>query len=212
MQIVNIINRHKRNNHEKLKILDIGCSDGKLFNLLDKNKIDYLGIEPDINDYELALSRGVNVLNLTVETAIHQLHDNFDYVVLGDVLEHLSNPDEILSTVPKFIKDNGILIISIPNVAHFTNRFSLLFGHWNYKDRGILDKTHLKFWTRATFDKLAFKYFRKKAIFYTPIPLEALPIFTKFIFFKQLDFINYILVKLRPTFFAYQFIYVLGKF
>lgn len=74
----------------------------------------------------------------------------FDKVLLLDVLEHLRQPEELLQDCRCFLKTNGHLIVSLPNIANITVRLMLLFGRFNYTERGILDRTHLRFFTRKT--------------------------------------------------------------
>jgi hypothetical protein len=74
----------------------------------------------------------------------------YDRVLLLDVLEHLKNPERILRQSRGTLKPDGLLIVSVPNVANITVRLALLFGRFNYQERGILDRTHLRFFTRRT--------------------------------------------------------------
>jgi SAM-dependent methyltransferase len=78
----------------------------------------------------------------------------FDKVLLLDVLEHLRQPDKLLQDCRSFLKPNGHLIVSLPNIANITVRLMLLFGGFNYTERGLLDKTHIRFFTRKTARKL----------------------------------------------------------
>jgi 2-polyprenyl-3-methyl-5-hydroxy-6-metoxy-1,4-benzoquinol methylase len=79
----------------------------------------------------------------------------FDKVLLLDVLEHLPDPENLLRKAAALLKPNGHLLISAPNVANLTVRLMLLTGKFEYQDRGILDRTHLRFFTRNTIRKLA---------------------------------------------------------
>jgi SAM-dependent methyltransferase len=74
----------------------------------------------------------------------------FDVVVAGDILEHLPDPRAALRVLRPLLKKSGIFLVSLPNVANVTVRLSLLAGRFDYKDRGILDRTHLRFFTRRT--------------------------------------------------------------
>ena len=70
---------------------------------------------------------------------------SFDVIVCGDVLEHLVNPQAVLSELKKLLKPDGYFVVSLPNVAHASIKIGLLFDEWNYGELGILDKTHLRF-------------------------------------------------------------------
>jgi 2-polyprenyl-3-methyl-5-hydroxy-6-metoxy-1,4-benzoquinol methylase len=80
--------------------------------------------------------------------------ERFDVVTFGDVLEHLRDPAEVLTRVKPLIAPTGYLVASIPNVAHRSLRLSLLFGEFDYGDMGLLDRTHLRFFTIRTIEKM----------------------------------------------------------
>jgi hypothetical protein len=76
--------------------------------------------------------------------------DRFDAVLFADVLEHLRDPAAVLRRVAPFLKDGGSVIASIPNIAHGSVRLALLAGEFRYRPTGLLDSTHLRFFTRET--------------------------------------------------------------
>ena len=78
----------------------------------------------------------------------------FDAIVAADVLEHLKDPLEALNRLRPFLKPDGFFVISVPNVAHGSVRLALLSGDFEYADIGLLDSTHLRFFTRETLEKL----------------------------------------------------------
>lgn len=78
----------------------------------------------------------------------------FDKILLLDVLEHFAEPERALGDAAVLLKPNGSIVVSIPNVANLTVRLMLLFGIFEYHDRGILDRTHLRFYTRRTAERL----------------------------------------------------------
>jgi len=71
----------------------------------------------------------------------------FDCIIFADVLEHLKDPWAVLKNVTNFLTDSGFIITSIPNVRHYTTIINLIKGYWPYRERGIHDKTHLRFFT-----------------------------------------------------------------
>ena len=73
--------------------------------------------------------------------------ESFDYILLGDVIEHLVNPEETLRYLQQFLKRDGYIIASIPNILHYSAFIPLPFGEFNYSEAGILDRTHLRFFT-----------------------------------------------------------------
>lgn len=96
----------------------------------------------------------------------------FDYIIFADVLEHLYNPEEVLNSVREFLKDDGSILVSIPNISHNAIILGLLKNEFNYSSTGLLDNTHIRFFTKKTFDKLIKKvgYFTsyETAIFTNP--------------------------------------------
>lgn len=82
---------------------------------------------------------------------------SFDFIVCADVLEHVKNPWATLASLAKYLKPGGKLVVSIPNVRHWSVVVSLLLrGRWDYQDAGIMDRTHLRFFTKSTGSELIF--------------------------------------------------------
>lgn len=80
--------------------------------------------------------------------------ERFDVIVAADVLEHLKDPLDALNRLRPFLKSDGCFVISVPNVAHGSVRLALLSGHFDYQNTGLLDSTHLRFFTRGTLEQL----------------------------------------------------------
>ncbi|QJD31430.1 methyltransferase domain-containing protein [Methylococcus geothermalis] len=139
------------------RVLDVGCGEGifgESIKQLGKAE-EVVGIELDQYAAEAARSRLDRVICGDLETfdwdGLGLAKGAFDYVVCGDVLEHLKDPWDALRRLSTLLKENGRLIASIPNVRHWSVTLPLLFlGAWNYAPRGILDRTHLRFFTRRT--------------------------------------------------------------
>jgi 2-polyprenyl-3-methyl-5-hydroxy-6-metoxy-1,4-benzoquinol methylase len=193
-----------------LKILDIGCAKGELRNLLSSESIEYLGIEPFMSDYLTAKANGLDVIHCSAEEATTLLDSTFDVIVFADVLEHLQDPIELLKDYRKLLNPGGEIVISIPNVAHWSNRLGLLFGKWDYTDRGILDRTHLRFFTKKSFQKELLRCDYEIVRFMsTPIPLEALFPKLNHLIFILLDNTFYFPTKLYPKVFGFQLLFVI---
>ena len=96
----------------------------------------------------------------------------FDYIIFADVLEHLYYPEKVLLNVKEFLKEDGSVLVSIPNIAHNSIIINLLKNEFNYNPTGLLDNTHIRFFTKKTFDELIEKtgYFisYETAIFLNP--------------------------------------------
>ena len=81
------------------------------------------------------------------------LDKKFDYIVFADVLEHLKDPAFILSESKSMLKENGFIWISIPNISHNSVLIDLMLDKFEYKEYGLLDKTHIKFFTESSLEK-----------------------------------------------------------
>lgn len=144
--IVKLVGRGRR-------VLDLGCADGSLGQALTARGCTVTGVELDPEAARIAerVLHEVHVADLeTTDLAELLPGREFDAVVLGDVLEHMSDPDVVLRAVSGLLAPNGCVVASVPNVAHGGVRLALLTGAWEYQDRGLLDRTHLRFFTRRS--------------------------------------------------------------
>lgn len=134
---------------DKSKVLDIGCSSGNFgVELIKKKKCLVDGIELDKEDFNLAKTKLRNVYNLNVEIDdLGIINEKYDYIYFGDVIEHLVQPSKTLKRVKQLLKNDGRVVFSIPNMAFIAIRLELLMGEFEYTETGILDKTHLHFYT-----------------------------------------------------------------
>ena len=131
-------------------LLDVGAADGLLSRRFTASGWRVTAIEGD----PVAAQAGAPwceqmvVANLDRETP--PLERLYDVIVFGDVLEHLADPFRVLSELTRSLAPDGIVVASVPNVAHFVIRLSLLVGKFEYIDRGILDHGHLRFFTERS--------------------------------------------------------------
>src|SRR5690242_10330690 len=112
-----------------------------------------VGIELDPQMGELArpqLERLIIGDLETVDLAAELGDERFDVLLFADVLEHMRDPAAVLARTRPFLRDDGLVVASLPNVAHISVRLSLLAGQFRYRRWGLLDETHLRFFTRAT--------------------------------------------------------------
>ena len=131
----------------------------------------------------------------------------YDAVVLGDVLEHMPQPDAALRKLVGMQTHGSLFIISVPNVANLWIRLSLLMGHFDYAERGILDRTHLRFFTRRSLvDLVKGAGLEVISIEATPIPLELLSSFFGTSPGRQLHAAFAWFTSQFPTLLGYQFI------
>jgi len=134
------------------KVLDVGCSIGVLGESIKrKNDAEVIGIEVDEKMANVAKEKLDRVIVGDVEKVnlTDYLSSNyFDCIIFADILEHLTDGWKVLTRSVNLLSGNGIIIASIPNIRHYSTIFSLLFrGVWPYRERGIHDRTHLRFFT-----------------------------------------------------------------
>lgn len=139
------------------RVVDFGCASGYFARLLRNKGCQVVGVEISEKAAKLAerYCEQVVVADLDFVSIAHILSEQtFDVAVFGDVLEHLRNPWRVLEEVHKILQPEGYVVASIPNIAHGAIRLALLQGKFDYADVGILDNTHLRFFTRKTVEEL----------------------------------------------------------
>jgi SAM-dependent methyltransferase len=131
------------------KVLDIGCSSGNFgVELMKRKDCTVHGIEIDPGDFKEAKTKLAKVWQRNVETdSLEDIDSDYDVIYFGDVIEHLVQPVLALQKVRSLLSPKGGIVFSIPNMAHVTVRLQLLKGGFDYTETGLLDKTHLHFYT-----------------------------------------------------------------
>lgn len=151
-----IINQIGSSKEKEINILEVGCGCGAtLLKIKDiyKNARLY-GIEINSNRAKIA-SNSIDIIGHDIENDILSCElEMFDYIIFADVLEHLRDPWNVLKHIKQYLKKDGQIIASIPNIMHFSIIRNLLKGIWRYEQSGILDKTNLRFFTLSEIDKM----------------------------------------------------------
>jgi 2-polyprenyl-3-methyl-5-hydroxy-6-metoxy-1,4-benzoquinol methylase len=132
------------------RVLELGCGSGSLGEKYKSlNPLSYwCGIEVVEEQASRAKNRLSHVICTDIETNFPSFNNElFDALIIGDVLEHLRDPWTVLQRLVGCIKTNGFICICIPNVGHWSVIANLLDGNFTYEDSGILDRTHLRFFT-----------------------------------------------------------------
>jgi 2-polyprenyl-3-methyl-5-hydroxy-6-metoxy-1,4-benzoquinol methylase len=141
-------------------ILDVGCGYGLLSKQLKRSypKLNFYGIEcakeaSQSSRKILKLLRSniedIKVIKRKLKT------QKFDVIIFSDVLEHLYDPVGIVKSYQSFLKQNGTIVVTVPNIANIFSRISLLFGYFNYSETGVMDKTHIRFFNKQNLKLLA---------------------------------------------------------
>lgn len=184
------------------RLLEIGCSTGYLSEALQRRGCRITGVEIDAAAGAAAQRWCERVVIGDVETMdLAQLGSGYDVLLLADILEHLRDPVSVLRRLRPLLATDGYAVISVPNVANWAMRLGLLIGRWNYTERGILDRTHLRFFTRTTIQStladcgFAIRTFDLSC----PVPLNP-PV--------AVSRLAHAIGQIRPSLFAYQFVIV----
>jgi glycosyltransferase involved in cell wall biosynthesis len=199
------------------KVLNVGCGEGELdAELVAQQQSHITGIdilqEPRNRHvmeayYWADLDQGLGPVLDSVRG------QNFDRVLFLDILEHLRRPETLLRECRESLAPHGEVVVSVPNIANITIRLSLLLGQWNYTERGILDRTHVRFFTRRTARRLVesqgYRIVQEKM---TVMPLElVLGLEPENPLMRLINFTLRGFTKLLPGLFGYQVILVAKK-
>ena len=157
------------------KILDCGCGEGHFGNEA-KNRFnaEVWGLEMDVTSAETAKGHLHTVIQGDLATTISEVPATyFDCITFNDVLEHLVNPYEILTTIKGNLSPKGVVVCSIPNARYWRVFKKYVFGKdWKYEDNGVMDRTHLRFFTKKSminmFEDLNYEVISIKGLKPTP--------------------------------------------
>lgn len=141
---------------EGTRVLDVGCAAGDLGAVLQERGFVVTGVEADDESADVASDRldTVVVADLEDQRLSEVVQGPFEVIIFGDVLEHLSCPESVLKDAVSLLSSSGFVIASIPNIAHGSVRLALLLGQWTYTDEGLLDRTHVRFFTLDSIGEL----------------------------------------------------------
>ena len=184
------------------RVLDVGCGTGELGYLLKQRGIEYVaGVELKREVAELARTKLDEVVEADIEKIeLHFGEGYFDCIVFGDILEHLIDPWNALMRMKRFLSDEGCMVCSIPNIRHYGVIARLMLDRWQYQQEGLLDKSHLRFFTlgsiRTMIDEAG----------YTIIQLRR-----QILGRKSMRILNIILFNKLKDFLTYHYLIVLKK-
>ena len=137
------------------RVLDIGAGTGALAaKLRDTRRATVTCLEPDAERAQRAAERGLEVHATDLDSFAATAPEPFDVAILADVIEHLAYPGPVLATTRRLLKPSGHLLVSVPNVAHWTLRAALLRGRFDYEPTGLMDATHLRWFTLASLRRM----------------------------------------------------------
>jgi glycosyltransferase involved in cell wall biosynthesis len=186
------------------KVLDLGCSGGLLdeklrrygFYVCGVDAVEIDGVRTRVNDFHRAnLNDGIP----------DEVGVDYDIVLACDVIEHLAEPRQLLVDARELVKGGGLVVVSVPNFSHWYPRFRTLAGLFDYDQRGILDRTHLRFFTRRSIRKLLTSVgYVISEIESTGLPLEVLGVDKGWA--RCARWIERLMIRVWPTMFSYQWL------
>jgi 2-polyprenyl-3-methyl-5-hydroxy-6-metoxy-1,4-benzoquinol methylase/glycosyltransferase involved in cell wall biosynthesis len=188
-----------------LRILDVGCSGGRLGEQLRERGHHVTGI--DLVETPQTSKRVDAFFRADLEQGIpNEVGNDYDVVIAADVIEHLRNSDQLLRQIAERLRPDGRLLLSVPNFGHWYPRLRTVLGIFDYDQRGILDKTHVRFYTRRSLLKQVRKSgYQVQEMRVTGLPIDVLhsrPSPLR----RVVLAVDSLLVRLRPTLFGYQFV------
>ncbi|MDP1820734.1 MAG: glycosyltransferase [Acidimicrobiales bacterium] len=200
---------------EPCRVLDLGCSDGQLGARLGALGHEVVGV--DLEEHKGVRERLADFVQADLDQGVpDDVGDDYDVVLMADVLEHVRRPEQLLDAARAHLGAGGTVMASVPNFGHWYPRARVAVGRFDYDTRGILDRGHVRFFTRRSFEALLARgrwdVQRFESI---GLPLEVVerggsgsPTGGRLqSFVGRLDRMG---VALRPQLFAYQFLYELA--
>lgn len=188
------------------KTLDVGCAGGYLAEQLARFGHKVTGI--DIVESQGVRGRLDSFIQADLDQGIPtEVDSDYDLIVLGDVIEHLRDPDSFMTSITSHLSDEGVILASIPNFGHWYPRARTLGGAFDYDQHGILDKGHVRFFTKKSFERLLTRSgLRAVRHDHVGVPISKVG---GGILAKAFSVFEKVGLKLWPRLFAYQFTYAL---
>lgn len=192
-------------------ILDIGCGAGDIARIIKTKDNNVIGLTLSEAEKVIAEKYCDKVILADIEKYnLESIDRYFDVIIMSHVCEHLVNPKQVLNSLMKILKDEGEIIIAVPNMSFYKNRIKILKGDWTMDEYGPFDKTHLHFYDYnsiiAIFDHEHYKIIQKIATDF------AFPLWPIRLVFKNIcKKIDFYFGKKFPNLFGQQVILVLKK-
>lgn len=225
--------KHVPNTQNDLAILDVGAGRGSLGETLKKKGYRVYAIENN----DIAAHEASKKVDHVIKLDLHDINgirailgeQKFKYIIFSDVLEHVYDPLDIIKNYKPFLAKDGLILISLPNAVNWLNRIRFMFGHFNYEMTGVMDRTHIRFFTFSSAKKLvqASQCVIEK-VDCTPFIIRAFLPIIKRLFSRKNDFstngiiespyykfyekviypIEYMISRVLPSLFAFRIIVV----
>jgi len=155
LDLINLIDKKSQN----LKVLEIGAAYGETLFYLKQNGIasEVVGVDifEDAKNKQNYKPLDQFIFGDIEKIDLPEYFQHFDLILLADVLEHLFEPKSVLETLKKYLKEDGKIIISMPNIRYYSALYKIVFkGDFKYEESGIFDYTHVRFYCRKNIQDL----------------------------------------------------------
>jgi 2-polyprenyl-3-methyl-5-hydroxy-6-metoxy-1,4-benzoquinol methylase len=190
------------------RILDLGCGTGAMGESLRKDRERcVVGITYSHREAEMASHRLSQVICAELNNFDFSSLGRFDCVILSHILEHMYSPEDLLERLKCGLGAESVVVVALPNVVWWKQRLEFMMGKWRYRDSGILDRTHFRFFDKLSSEKLledaGYEILRRRPDgpfpFIRPIRKLIGPMAVR---------IDQFMCSVAPGLFAFQFVYV----
>ena len=193
------------------RMLDVGCSDGRFGELLRRHGHHVVGV--DVLKHEGVGERLDEFFEADLNVGLPaETGTGFDVIIAADVLEHTIEPADLLDDMLDRLAPGGSILVSVPNFAHWYPRARVVTGRFDYDQRGILDRGHLRFFTRRSFERLVAGRglsIDRRAVVGSPIELLQANDGVPGLLARGASRIDMYATRVWPTLFGYQLLYEL---
>ncbi|MDP2942891.1 MAG: class I SAM-dependent methyltransferase [Candidatus Omnitrophota bacterium] len=178
------------------KVLDVGCADGGLCAGLTQKDVEVIGLEKDVDSCAKAREKLDKVFLADIEKFdLPYPKEYFDCIIYADVLEHLFDPLALLKKHIDYLRDGGYIVASIPNIRYYKAIIRLVIGGtWDYSDGGLLDKSHMRFFTLLNIKEL-----------FSRAGYEIVGIERNLVAARGFSLLNFLLFGMLKDFLTYQY-------
>jgi SAM-dependent methyltransferase len=192
------------------RVLDVGCGPGWLADELRLRGHHVTGV--DLVEHPDVRRRTDRFVQADLDAGLpEEVLGGYDVILAADVLEHVREPERLIRQMTDCLAENGVVLASVPNISHWYPRSRVALGLFNYDQRGILDRTHMRFFTRRSFLALARRCrLEPRSSSHAGLPLDVITPGRRGLLGRAVRRFDASMVRAWPTLFAYQFVYELS--